>query len=36
VNAPFSWPNSSDAMSDEGSAAQFTLMKARADRWERL
>jgi hypothetical protein len=35
VNAPFSWPKSSDAMSSRGIAAQLTLTKApdaRADR----
>src|SRR6266436_9518976 len=36
VNAPFSWPNSSEAMSDDGIAAQFTATKARAERGERL
>jgi len=34
--APFSWPNSSDAMSEVGIAAQFTRMKARLARRERL
>jgi len=30
---PFSWPNSSDAMSVGGMAAQFTRMNARLERW---
>jgi len=29
---PFSWPNSSEAMNDDGIAAQFTATKARAER----
>jgi hypothetical protein len=36
VNTPFSWPNSSEAISDCGIAAQFTRMKARPARFERL
>ena len=28
VNAPFSWPNNSDAIRSRGMAAQFTLTKA--------
>src|SRR5258708_3884001 len=28
VNAPFSWPNNSEAMSEGGIAAQFTVIKA--------
>jgi len=36
VNAPFSCPNSSEAMSDGGMAAQFTRMNARVERRERL
>jgi len=31
---PFSWPNSSDAMSVGGMAAQFTRMNARLERLE--
>jgi hypothetical protein len=34
--APFSWPNNSDEISVGASAAQFTLTKARPDRWDRL
>jgi hypothetical protein len=34
VKAPFSWPNSSAEISDGASAAQFTLTKARSDRWD--
>ncbi len=36
VNAPFSWPNSSDSSSVSGSAAQFTATNGRSrrcDRW---
>ena len=33
---PFSWPNSSEAMNDDGIAAQFTATKARAERGDRL
>jgi len=36
VNAPFSWPNSSEAISDAGIAAQLTRMKARLARFDRL
>src|SRR5215472_10035130 len=36
VNAPFSWPKSSEAISDGGIAAQFTAMNARSERLERL
>jgi len=36
VNAPFSWPNSSDAISEGGMAAQLTRMKARLARFDRL
>ena len=36
VNAPFSCPNSSDAISDCGIAAQCTRMNARVERFERL
>ncbi len=34
VNAPFSWPNSSDSMSVSGIAAQLTRMKGRPFRLE--
>jgi len=36
VNAPFSWPKSSEATSEEGIAAQLTLTNAREDRFDRL
>src|ERR1700676_4885343 len=36
VNAPFSWPKSSEDISDGARAAQFTLTKARCDRRDRL
>ncbi len=36
VNAPFSCPNSSEAISEAGMAAQFTRIKARPERLERL
>ena len=36
VNAPLSWPNSSEAISVGASAAQFTLTKARSALWDRL
>ena len=36
VKAPFSWPNNSEAMSEEGIAAQFTLIKAWPARCEPL
>ena len=32
VNAPFSWPNSSDSISSEGTAAQLTLTNGRSRR----
>jgi hypothetical protein len=35
VNAPFSWPKSSDAISSRGTAAQFALTKGRAPRGDR-
>ena len=35
VNAPFSWPNSSDSSSVSGSAAQLTVMKGLPRRGER-
>src|SRR6202790_933136 len=34
--APFSWPNSSDAIKEEGIDAQFTLMNAWPERCECL
>src|SRR3989475_12575412 len=36
VNAPFSWPKSSEEISDGARAAQLTLTKARCDRRDRL
>jgi non-heme chloroperoxidase len=36
VKEPFSWPNSSEAISDWEIAAQFTRMKARFERLDRL
>jgi hypothetical protein len=36
VKAPFSWPKSSDVISDGEIAAQLTRMNARAERFDRL
>ncbi len=36
VNAPFSWPNNSEAISEGARAVQFTLTKARSERGECL
>ncbi len=36
VKAPFSWPNSSEAINEGGIAAQFTPMNARSRRLELL
>ena len=36
VKEPFSCPNSSDAIREDGIAAQLTRMKARFDRFDRL
>src|SRR5580704_10392164 len=36
VKAPFSWPKSSEAISEGGIAAQFTPMNARSARLDRL
>src|SRR6266481_4554871 len=36
VKAPFSWPNNSEAISEEGIEAQFTLIKAWLARCEPL
>ena len=36
MNAPFSWPKSSEAIRDCGIAAQLTLTNAREDRRDRL
>src|SRR5882672_1325324 len=36
VNAPFSWPNNSEAINEEGIEAQFTVIKAWPARCEPL
>src|SRR6202021_3254056 len=36
VNAPFSWPNNSEAVSEAGIEAQFTVIKGWLARCERL
>ncbi len=36
MKAPFSWPNSSDAIKSRGIAEQFTLTNAREERCDRL